>query len=228
MWRARSASPHTRIGGSASRVWIALALLIAASGCAPQPSAGYQRGELLSQVDFDQPFEWEEYVHPDLGVDFRIEDGAYRARARDGAFMWTLDTLMHTDVVIEVNTLVYSTYRDNAYGVMCRASAENNSDGYYFFISSDGHYTIRRGFNGTIQPLIEWTASAAIAQDTAPNSLRAVCLGDRLALYVNGEFVGEVRDRLYTRGNAGIAAGVPAGGDVDVAFDNLRIWAASN
>jgi hypothetical protein len=213
---------------SARRVWIALALLIAAAGCAPRPSAGYQRGELLSQVEFDQPFEWEEYVHPDLGVDFRIEDGAYRARARDGAFMWTLDTLMHTDVVIEVNTLVYSTYRDNAYGVMCRASADNNSDGYYFFISSDGYYTIRRGFNGTIQPLIEWTASAAIAQDTAPNSLRVVCLGDRLALYVNGEFVAETRDRLYTRGNAGIAAGVPSGGDVDVVFDNLRIWAASN
>jgi hypothetical protein len=212
---------------SARRVWIALALLIAASGCGAQPSASYQRGELLSQVDFDQPFEWEEYVNPDLGVDFRIEDSAYRARAINGAFMWTLDTLIHTDVVIEVNTLVYSTYRDNAYGVMCRASAENNSDGYYFFISSDGHFTIRRGFNGTIQPLIEWTASAVIAQDTAPNSLRAVCVGERLALYVNGEFVGEARDRLYTRGNTGLAAGVPSGGDVDVAFDNLRVWAAS-
>lgn len=193
---------------------------------APRPSAGYVRGDLLQEVRFDHHYEWEEYTNADQNVDFRVEDGAYRATAHDGGFMWTLNVQPHTDVVIQVDTLQLSTYRDNAYGVMCRASADNNSDGYYFMISADGQYTIRRGFNDEIQALVQWTPTSAIHQDNATNRIRVVCVGDWLALYVNDTFVGETRDSLYRRGNVGITAAVPEGGEVDVQFDNMMIWAA--
>lgn len=193
----------------------------------PQPSAGYERGDLLEEVDFNHEYDWEEYTNPDQKVDFRIENGAYRATAHDGGFMWTLNVQTHTDVLIQVDTLQFSTYRDNAYGVMCRASADNNSDGYYFMISADGQYTIRRGFNDEIQALIEWTPTSAIHQDNAANRIRVLCLGERLALYINDTFVGETHDALYRRGNVGITAAVPDGGEVDIQFDNMMIWNAS-
>ncbi|MDZ4765460.1 MAG: hypothetical protein SGI73_12985 [Chloroflexota bacterium] len=244
-----------RITRSILAVWTIFALLLL-SACAsetlfaPQPSARYARGEVLAEVDFSQPTDWENYADPALGVDFRVEDDAYRAQidarrlprgdadayatgvnaasARAGGFMWTLHPAQHSNSLIQVDTLPYSIYRDNAYGVMCRASPDDNGDGYYFLISADGQYTIRRGFNREIQPLIEWTASSAIRQDTAPNRLRALCLGDRLALYINGQFVAETRDSLYRQGSAGIVAAVPAGGELDVQFDQVIIWAASD
>lgn len=222
MSRARCGLPPIPISVFA-RALLALALLV---GCSGAPSPRYVRGELLAQVDFSAAYQWEAYTNAAQRVDFRIEDGAYRARAWDGGFMWTLDSRLHTDAVIEVDTLLYSSYRDNSYGVMCRASPDNNSDGYYFFISADGYFTIRRGFNDIIQPLIEWTPSSAIAQDSAPNRLRVVCVGDALSLYVNGQVVAQTHDSLYTRGSVGLTAAVPEGGEVDVAFDNLRVWAA--
>lgn len=238
----------------APSIWVVcLAALLAAcaseSPFAPRPSEAYRTDALLAEIDFSAASDWEAYTDPALGVDFRIEDGAYRARidgrrathapnapydtgvnaasARAGGFMWALDTGVYADTLIQIDTLPYSTYRDNAYGVMCRASPTNNGDGYYFLISADGQYTIRRGFNREIQALVEWTPSAAIQPDRAPNRIRALCVGNRLALYVNGMFVGEARDALYARGNVGIAAAVPAGGQVDIAFDDLRVWAAA-
>jgi hypothetical protein len=211
-----------------------LLVVIALTGCAgnpilpPQPSAGFQLGEVLEEVDFSHDFDWENFRSARLKVDFRVEDGVYRAFAYDGGFVWTLNAHVYGDVLIQVDTLQLSDDRDNAYGVMCRAAPDDNGDGYYFFISADGHYTIRRGFNREVQPLIAWTPTAAVQQDRAPNRLRALCVGDRLALYVNGQFVAETRDDLYGSGGVGISAAVPEGGEVDVEFDNLIVWSASD
>jgi hypothetical protein len=202
-----------------------LAVIIAA--CQANPSQRLVIGEVLTEADFSESYDWENYTNLDQHVDFRIEDGVYRARAWDDGFMWVLNVELHTDVVIQVDTLQYSDYRNNAYGVVCRAAPGNNGDGYYFMISADGMYTIRRGATDEVKPLIPWTGSGAIHQDKGVNRIRAVCIGDYLALYVNGQFVAETYDDRYQRGNAGLTAAVPEGGDVDVAFDDLTIWEAS-
>jgi hypothetical protein len=199
--------------------------------CACAPAVVEQRpfalGEQLLDEGFDTDFAWESYLDPAKGIDFRIENGTYRARAWDGAFMWTVGAAVYDDVAIQVDTLQNSTYRDNAYGVMCRASPGYENDGYYFMISADAHYTIRRGGANGIEALVQWTPSPALQTDRAINRILAVCIGETLALYVNGVQVGEARDALYRRGAAGLTAGVPDGGEVDITFDNLRVWAAS-
>ena len=151
----------------------------------------------------------------------------YRARASDGGFIWALNAQMHSDVVIQVDTQQISEYANNAYGVMCRAAPANNGDGYYFMIGGDGAYTIRRGSLDRINALIEWSYTDAIQQGRSINRIRAVCIGDYLALYVNGQFVAEIRDSYFNRGYAGLTAAVPEGGEVDVTFDDLTITAAS-
>ncbi|NDJ61632.1 MAG: hypothetical protein GYB67_10940 [Chloroflexi bacterium] len=209
-------------------IYLIGALLISGCGGAvSQAGRGYVLGDTLAIIDFDAAFEWEAYAHPDLKVDFRVEDRSYRAEAWDGGFMWTINAQTHTDVAIQVDTQQLSTYRDNAYGLMCRAEPSNNGDGYYFLISGDGHYTIRRRARGAIEALIPWTASRHIQQDRAINRMRVVCVGDYLALHVNGNFVDSTTDDRYHSGFAGIAAGVPAGGTVDVLFDRVIIWEAA-
>jgi hypothetical protein len=203
---------------------ILIALLTACGSTATQP---YTLGEKLLDIDFSRPFDWERYVNPAQGVEFQVVDGVYQARAWDGGFTWTLHPLQTSDVVIEADVIQYSDYRDNAYGLMCRAKPQASGDGYFFMISADGMYTIRRGVQREIGALIPWTPSGAIQQDKGINRLRVVCIGDSLALYVNGQFVAETRDRRYQRGSVGITAAVPEDGDVDVRFDNLEVWAAT-
>ena len=214
----------------AKRFLFALTVLIVA-GCSAlpgaRPSARFALGDQIMRVEFDSPIAWEQYVNADQHVDFEIADGAYRAKAWDGGFMWTTRLPEVSDSVIEVETSQLSTYRNNAYGVMCRAAPTDNSNGYYFLISGDGNYTIRRGAVDEVHPLIPFTYSDAIRQDRGINRIKAVCIGDYLALYVNDIFVAETTDDYFHRGYTGITAAVVKGGDVDVSFDDLQVWNAS-
>lgn len=204
-----------------------MSALVLLTGCGQNAAQRYTLGEKLLDIDFSQSFQWENYVNPDRNVEFQVVDGVYQVRAWDGGFTWTLHPQQTSDVVIEAEIIQYSDYRDNAYGLMCRAAPQASGDGYFFMISADGMYTIRRGVQREIGALIPWTASSAIQQDKGVNRIRVVCIGDYLALYVNGQFVAETRDDRYQRGSVGITAAVPEDGDVDVRFDNLEAWAAA-
>jgi hypothetical protein len=141
--------------------------------------------------------------------------------------MWTIQPPMLADTVVEVETTQLSAYRNNAYGVMCRANPTDNSNGYFFLISGDGNYTIRRGAVDQVKALIPFTYSDAIRQDKGINRIRAVCIGDYLALYVNDVFVAETHDDYFSRGYTGLSVAVVKGGDADIAFDDLTVYNAA-
>jgi hypothetical protein len=145
----------------------------------------------------------------------------------DGGYVWGLNDAVHEDVVIEVTTNQASSFENNAYGVMCRSDTSNNGDGYYFLISGDGYYAIAKGEGDDVNELVEWSTSSAINQGQASNTIRAVCIDNYLAMYVNDEFVADTEDSEYTSGFAGFAATGFEGGNTDISFDNLTITAAS-
>ncbi|MDX2161366.1 MAG: hypothetical protein SF162_08595 [bacterium] len=198
------------------------------AGCgAGSPSVTVSQGETLARYPFDDVSTWEFYNDSERGIFFGITDGEYRARIVNEALIWTLNGQAHTDVIMQVDTLQFSTDEQNGYGLICRASANQDGDGYYFLVSGDGNFTIRRGVSGVVEPIIPWTRSAAVAGGQNPNRLRVVCVGDYLALYINGQFVAEARDSRYQRGYAGITAVVPGDRSVEVTFDDLTIWDGS-
>ena len=214
--RTRNAIPGLLIGAT---------LLLAA--CQAWPTEQVDTGEIIESVSFDHTYEWESYVNPAQHVEFTIEDGEFRARAWDGGFTWALNARTHENVVIQADVEQTSDYADNAFGLMCRASPTNNGNGYFFFISGDGYYTLRRGAADEVNPIIPWTPTSAIQQGKAINRIRIVCVDDYLALYVNGEFVAEAHDDLFGSGFAGLTAAVPEGGEVDVRFDDVVIRTAT-
>src|SRR5678815_5992376 len=77
-------------------------------------------------------------------------------------------------------------------------NTQNNGDGYLFVIAGNGRYAIIRSQGRSTTRLVDWTSSGVINMGAAQNRIRAVCMGTYLALYVNGQFVADTSDDLYT------------------------------
>ena len=204
-----------------------LLFVLVTAGCGNEPAEQYTVGRVLLNEVFNQVDAWEQYADADTATNLQIADGAYQVQTGDHGYIWGLNEQEHDDVVMDVTTNQFSAHLNNAYGLMCRADTSNNGDGYYFLISGDGYYSIARGEGESVTPLIEWQESSAINQGQQSNKLRAVCVGDYLALYANDQFLAETSDSTYSNGYAGFTAAAFEEGNVDVGFDNLTIWEAS-
>lgn len=212
------------------------ALVLAACG-GSDPSYRPVAGETLLSETFDAPGSWEEGAYPPEAADpasrLAITGGRYEIahRAeRAASFTWGAGGAGYEDVIVEVRTEQLSTDKDNLYGVLCRLAQDDAGDwsGYALLISGDGHYGIADLSRGSLDFLLDWHQSGAIRQGQAANTIRAVCAENYLAVYANGEFLGEVKDSLYRRaGQVGLIAGASEGVAVRVAFDDLTVFAAT-
>lgn len=102
-------------------------------------------------------------------------------------------------------------------------TAAANGDGYLFLIRGNGSFAILRSSERTVTALVNWTPSDLINQGPARNQLRAVCMGDYLALYINGEFAADATDDSYSSGQVGMAASASGRLGAVIEFDNLVI-----
>jgi hypothetical protein len=102
----------------------------------------------------------------------------------------------------------------------------NNGDGYLFLIEGSGRFAIMRAKGRSVTPLVNWTGSDKIKTGAAQNHIRAVCMGTYLAMYINGQFVGDATDDAYTRGQVGLAGAAASRLGLQISFDNLTISAA--
>lgn len=101
-------------------------------------------------------------------------------------------------------------------------------DGYVFLVQGSGSYAIMRARGRALTPLVDWTVSEHISAGPGRNTLRAICVGDYLAFYVNGQFLADTIDTTYDRGQVGLAAGAANRLGVRVEFDNLTVYAAQS
>ena len=171
---------------------------------------------------FDLSNSWETFSSPS-GSEFTIENGTYRAYSAAPGFVWGLNEQEHTNLVAEVEVTPLTPFTDISAGVMCRADVSNNGDGYYFMINANGYVSIRIGQGNDVAPLVDWQVSDAVHTGIDKNTIRAVCVGEQLAMYVNDVLVAEVVDGTYDSGFAGMA--VAAGGNaVDMSFDNMTFY----
>lgn len=156
-----------------------------------------------------------------------VRNGRYEMRLLESDLIYTgLGTTEYNNVIMTVDTQGLSAEPNDGYGLVCRASDEEN--GVHFYISSDGFWRIFAFDNGRARPFMPWTASDLINQgENASNRITAVCVDNYFALYINGELVGEAQDDRFTSGLAGMSVIVfEEDSEVFIAFDNLRIWEA--
>jgi hypothetical protein len=186
------------------------------------------QAHLVTLETFTKKADWEEYSSPN-GVELGIENGVYRMSSINQGYVWGLNKEQHKNVVLEVDATPLSPNVHNAFGLMCRADESDNGNGYYFMINGDGYYSISVGLGDEIKPLVEWKkATNVIHVGIDKNAIRAVCLDDSLALYVNDKLLIETHDDTYQSGYAGLAVAAASNGGSDVAFDNLATYKITN
>jgi len=173
---------------------------------------------------------WQTINDPD--VYFQVEDGVYRTIfSLPGRFGIGLHNNSYSDTVIEAKVAFTSAYNDAIIGLMCRANPLLTGYGYYFLISGDGAFSIRRGEDTGVVALVPWQNGANLNPNGQRNTLRVVCVNDSLALYVNGEYMGSAQDSTYREGHTGIVVGLPvdaaADAIVSVEYDDLLVWTAA-
>ncbi|MCA9914732.1 MAG: DUF1080 domain-containing protein [Anaerolineae bacterium] len=217
------------------RVCLLLLLVLMVSACLPRriPGGAAPEVSLQQQVlasTFDQPEGWQTINDP--GVYLQVEDGVYRTIfSLPGRFGIGLHNNSYRDTVIEAKVAFTSAYNNAIVGLMCRANPVLYGYGYYFLISGDGAFSIRRGDADGVVALVPWQNGAKLNPNGQRNTLRVVCADDSLALYVNGEYMGSAQDATYQEGHTGIVVGLPVDvteeAIVSVEYDDLLVWLAT-
>ncbi|MCA9920299.1 MAG: hypothetical protein KC445_20225 [Anaerolineales bacterium] len=203
---------------------LALFTLLAACGQAPAEDVASQ--ELLLETDFSEIGSWPEKLDVASGTAVQLTNDGYELSSASASYVWGFSEESYEDVVLETAVEQLSSERNNAYGLVCRASSTDNRNGYYFLISGDGLVSIRRVERGLSSPIADWTPNSAVRQGERTNQLRAICAGNYLALYVNNQLVAEGNDERFTSGLVGFAASGSEDGSVQVTFNDFSIRAA--
>ena len=150
-------------------------------------------------------------------------DGAYRLFvAQDNLTVWSNPGLNFVDVQVEVDAARAGGPTSGESGVICRYQDADNF--YVLKNTNDGYASIYKLKAGEWSELVQWQPSDAIFQgEDAINHLRADCVGERLALYVNDQLVAETRDSDFAFGDVGLLAGTFDDAGADILFDDFVV-----
>lgn len=170
-----------------------------------------------------------------INKDYKITDydgeGGYRIWVNETQFdVWATPYQNFSGpIAIEVDATKIGGPDDNDFGVICRYTEDTTAQTfsfYYFIISSDGYAVIGRVLNSEQQWISSESmlASDAIRKGFATNTIRAVCAGSNLELFVNGTSVASVSDSSIPEGgDIGLMAGTFSEPGTDILFDNLTV-----
>ncbi len=142
--------------------------------------------------------------------------------------LWGIPGENFGDVIIDVDARVIEPAGDADFGILCRYQDTQDYQNFYGLeISEDGYYAIWKYFNGEFTILVDWQSSSLI--DTgSPTHLTAACVGDTIALMVNGEILAEAKDSDLNSGDVGVVAGTWEVSNFAVNFDNFVVTSPQN
>jgi hypothetical protein len=198
----------------------ALALSILACNLQSPPAVS---GDVLFQDDFSRTLSgWDRYRDAVYSADYA--PGGYRIQVfAPQTDAWANPGLNLSDVRIEFDAAKQSGPDNNAFGVLCRY--QNARSFYFFLVSSDGYTGIGISLDGRRKLLSGDTMlpSGAVLLGEAVNHIRADCIGDQLALYVNGILVAQAQSSQWGDGDVGLTAGSYDEAGVDILFSNFSV-----
>lgn len=183
--------------------------------------------DVLMTETWDDLGDWEEYEEDDYEVE--LDDDTYIVRSdEDTNLIWALNRGEdYDDIVMHVEIEHLTNGDRNGFGVMCRVDPDNFGDGYSFIVRGNGTYGIGYWEDSEYTSLLDdddddFASDRDIDEDDS-YTMTAVCVGEYLALYIDGELIDEIEDDTYDEGLVGVAV-INFEDGVEAAFDNLVIW----
>jgi len=152
------------------------------------------------------------------------EEGQYHASIPEGGWVWYRYRGNYGDFQAGMDVTAYS--EQGAGGMVFRATDDNF---YRFRIDPQGRYQLskRIGDPGEWHTLAGFERSPAIRTGPATNRLKVICKGNRIALFVNDQYLTTVVDDSFKRGGIGpYIASYKGETNVHWSFDNLRVYSA--
>jgi hypothetical protein len=194
----------------------------------PRPSATAtpipQPGDVLLQDTFDSNTQrWGIFNNPRVLI--RIFEGAFEITVKEPSiFNFSNPRGDFEDIDLTVDaTLAEGTNRNSRFGVQCRKT--DNENYYMAAIRGDGYYALVKYIDNEWKWLRTWTRASAIKTDGETNTLRFICSGSTLQLWINGVQTTALHDEAFTHGQVGLWAGTfdGDGPNTKVVFDNLVV-----
>lgn len=201
-----------------------LFLLLLLAACTPSADSVAlvtNPGDILYQEEFDDNTTgWDRIANENGIMDY--DGGGYRILVQQPDFnLWSTPEKDYSDVRLEVDVARVNGPMENRAGLMCRYQ---NGDYYFFIISNDGYYAIGKFIGGqTLLLGLQAMQPSEFIQTGAVNHLRADCIGDTLAFYVNYSQVSAVQDSDFPSGDVGVLAGAFSQPGTDVLFDHFVV-----
>lgn len=182
--------------------------------------------DVLMTETWDDIGDWEEFENDDYYAE--LDDDAYIVSSdEDTNLIWALNRdEEYDDIVMHVEIEHLTNGDRNGFGVMCRVDPDNFDDGYSFIVRGNGTYGIGYWEDNEYTSLLDEDDDFASDRDIDEDdsyTMTAVCVGEYLALYIDGELIDEIEDDTYDEGLVGVAV-INFEDGVEVAFDNLVIW----
>ena len=183
---------------------IGLLSIIILTACQPTPESG---AVLFSDGFASTDSGWNQQVDAEAITDYTAGEFQIAVLTTRLA-VWSYTEREFDDVIIEVDARTADGPLDNLLGIICRRQDDTNF--YYLVISGDGYYGIGRVIDSE-DTLIhrenaDWDSSDLITTGLLTHHLTATCIGNRLALAINGELLAETIDDTFSDGTIGLYA----------------------
>lgn len=171
--------------------------------------------------DFEDGRVWAEFSTSNYDVGYSF--GHYRfhvGMVTGNTPVFSIRQQEYRDVSLKVDIVRHEGPDNGYFGLLCRFIDTENY--YRFVFAPDGSYSIGARVEGEYTVLAEG-ADEKIFQEDKKNTIRADCLGEQLALFINGNLVLNTTDVTFQSGFIGLVAGTPDTEGLIVYFDSFAV-----
>jgi hypothetical protein len=179
------------------------------------------------QDNFSSQFTW---FGPSFEGALNIwEDGRLQATdyLTDQSIWWstTVRDIDAGNLYVEITSEIGECSGKDGFGIAVRVNGDIRNSGYTLEFSCDGAYRIRKFTTGSVEILVDWTASDAIQSGTGSiNRMGFLAKADQLIAFANGELIGQVEDYSFFAGTFGLFASAAETPGLTVFFDDFALW----
>jgi len=149
-----------------------------------------------------------------------------KAAAVGKGYNWWLTYLTFQDAYLEATFDVAECTNDDQYGLVVRAPDYESGFAYYFHVTCDGHYDLRRWSNNGSSMLLSMPSSEKINKGpNQTNTLGMWIKGPIIRLYVNNSLLQEVNEpTLINNGHFGLFINARQTPGFTIYLDEISYW----